>query len=43
LKDYELRGWLQFERWKAPLYQPGLQSDTVASFQFTWFPPQQKK
>jgi Capsule assembly protein Wzi len=42
-KDYELRGWVQYERWKAPIYQPGLNSDTVAAFQFTWFPPEQKK
>lgn len=43
LKDYELRGWLQYERWKAPIYETGLQSDTVAQFQFTWFPPDLKK
>jgi hypothetical protein len=42
LKDYELRGWVQFEHWKAPIYQSGLQSDTVAAFQITWFPPQKK-
>jgi hypothetical protein len=42
-KDYELRGWVQYERWKAPIYQPGLNSDTVAAFQVTWFPPEQKK
>lgn len=35
--DFELRGWLQFERWKAPLYEPGLQSDTTAALQVTWF------
>ncbi len=42
-KDFELRGWLQYERWKAPLYEPGLQSDSVAAFQITWFAPEQKK
>jgi len=42
-KDFELRGWVQYERWKAPIYEPGLQSDTVASFRVTWFPPSQKK
>ena len=42
-KNYELRGWVQFERWKAPIYQPGLNNDTVAAFQFTWFPPEQEK
>jgi hypothetical protein len=42
-KDFELRGWVQYEQWKAPLYEPGLQSDTVATFQVTWFAPEQKK
>ena len=41
--DFELRGWVQYERWKAPLYEPGLYSDTVAEFQVTWFPPEKKK
>ena len=36
--DIELNGWLQYERWKAPLYKPGLQSDTVGAFQVTWYP-----
>jgi hypothetical protein len=39
LKDYELRGWVQYERWKAPIYELGQQGDTVAAFQITWFPP----
>jgi Capsule assembly protein Wzi len=42
-KDIELRGWIQFESWKAPIYKPGLQSDTTASFQITWFAPQKSK
>ena len=37
-KDLELRGFLQYERWKAPVYKPGLQNDTAVSFQVTWFP-----
>jgi hypothetical protein len=37
-KDLELRGFLQYERWKAPVYRTDLQSDTTASFQLTWFP-----
>ena len=41
-KDIELRGWVQYERWKAPIYEPGLQSDTTASFQVTWFAPERK-
>jgi hypothetical protein len=40
--DFELRGWVQYEKWKAPLYEPGLQTDTTASFQVTWFPPERK-
>lgn len=40
--DYELRGWVQYERWKAPLYEAGLHSDTVATFQITWFAPTRK-
>ena len=37
-KDLELRGFLQYERWKAPVYKPGLQNDTAVTFQMTWFP-----
>jgi Capsule assembly protein Wzi len=37
-QNVELNGWLQYERWKAPIYKPGLQTDTTASFQVTWFP-----
>jgi hypothetical protein len=36
--DIELRGTLQFETWKAPIYLTGAQSDTTAELQFTWFP-----
>jgi hypothetical protein len=42
-KEFELRGWVQYERWKAPLYEPGSHSDTVAAFQVSWFPPERKK
>jgi hypothetical protein len=41
--DFELRGWLQYERWKAPIYKAGLQSDTTATFQVTWFAPEHEK
>ncbi len=41
-KDYELRGWVQFEHWKAPIYKSGSQSDTAATLQVTWFPPSRK-
>jgi hypothetical protein len=40
--DYEMRGWVQYERWKAPIYETGLHSDTVATFQITWFAPSRK-
>jgi Capsule assembly protein Wzi len=38
-KDFELRGFAQYERWKAPVYKTGLQDDTAVTFQITWFPP----
>jgi len=41
-KDFELRGWVQYERWKAPIYKPGIQSDTTATFQLTWFASERK-
>ncbi|NYF80889.1 capsule assembly Wzi family protein [Granulicella arctica] len=37
-KDFEAHGWVQYERWKAPVYLPGLQSDTTAAVQLTWHP-----
>lgn len=37
-KDIELNGWLQYERWKAPVYLPGLQGDVTGAVQVTWFP-----
>jgi hypothetical protein len=41
-KDIEAQGCLQYERWKAPIYQTGLQSDTTAQVQITWFPRRAK-
>lgn len=38
LKEVEVLGWAQFERWKAPIYQPGLEQDNSVSFRVTWFP-----
>jgi len=37
LKDIEVRGWVQYEGWKAPIYKPGAQTDTTAAVQITWF------
>jgi len=36
-KQTELRGWVQQEEWKAPIYKPGRQSNTMASGQITWY------
>jgi hypothetical protein len=37
-KDMEVNGWLQYERWKAPVYLPGLQAGTSGAVQITWHP-----
>jgi hypothetical protein len=37
-KDLEMRGSVQYEGWKAPIYQTGSQSDTNVTVQLTWFP-----
>ena len=37
-RDLELNAWVQYEGWKAPTYKPGLQKDTTAVAQFTWYP-----
>jgi len=37
-KDLELSAEVQREWWKAPIYQPGQQSNTVFTFQFTVYP-----
>jgi hypothetical protein len=39
-KDIEVKGWVQYEGWKAPVYMTGAQSDTTAAGQITWYPPQ---
>jgi hypothetical protein len=36
--DLEVSAEVQQEWWKAPVYKPGLQTDTVATFQLTLFP-----
>jgi hypothetical protein len=38
-KDFEIRGSVQYEGWKAPIYRTGAQSDATTTFQVTWFPP----
>jgi hypothetical protein len=34
----EVNAWIQHERWKAPIYKQGQQSNTVATVQLTWYP-----
>jgi Capsule assembly protein Wzi len=36
--NVELNAWVQYERWKAPFYKPGLQTNTVGAFSVTWYP-----
>ena len=36
--NVELNAWVQYEGWKAPIYLPGLQTNTVGAFRVTWFP-----
>lgn len=42
LKDIEIRGSLQYENWKAPIYRTGAKSDAVGTVQVTWFPRNSK-
>lgn len=41
-KSLEIKGWVQFENWKAPVYKAGTQSDTTGEVQITWYPQNQK-
>lgn len=34
----ELNAWLQYERWKAPIYKRGGQNDVTTNVQITWYP-----
>jgi hypothetical protein len=36
--NFAIDGWVQFERWEAPLLKPGPQHDTTMVFQFAWNP-----
>lgn len=36
--DLEVDGWLQYERWKAPVYKTGGQNDVTTNIQLTWYP-----
>lgn len=37
-RDVELKSWVQYEGWKAPVYKTGYQQNTAASVQLTWYP-----
>jgi hypothetical protein len=37
-RNITMDAWMQFERWKAPVYIPGPNSDTAVAAQFTWRP-----
>ncbi|HEY4010881.1 MAG TPA: capsule assembly Wzi family protein, partial [Acidobacteriaceae bacterium] len=37
-KDIQLNAWMQYERWKAPLYKVGQQNDVVVAAQIKFFP-----
>ncbi len=36
--NFELKGAIQYEGWKAPVYEPGKHSDVNAGAQITWYP-----
>ncbi len=36
--DIELNAWFQYEKWNAPIYKPGAQTDTETAVQVTFFP-----
>jgi len=37
-RDYELTGDFIYERWKAPVYQPGTQTVTSTTIRLAWYP-----
>jgi hypothetical protein len=40
--DLEVKGWVQYEQWKAPLYSSGAHSDVSVAGQLTWYPHETK-
>jgi hypothetical protein len=38
LHDFEIRGFLQIEQWKAPIYEAGPHRNTTAEARVTWYP-----
>jgi Capsule assembly protein Wzi len=41
-KNIELKGYVQYEDWRAPVYKPGRQNDTTGAVQITWYPTNHK-
>ena len=41
-ETFEAQGYIQYERWAAPVYKPGHNDDVTASFQLTWYPGLQR-
>ncbi len=41
--NVELKANLQYERWLIPIYKSGRQSDTITTFQITWYPKMDKR
>ena len=37
-EDLELKGSVQYERWEAPIYRPGVNTDVSVIGQLTWYP-----
>ena len=37
-RDIQLDAWMQYERWKAPIYKVGQQSNVVFAAQIKFFP-----
>jgi hypothetical protein len=42
LDNIEIKGWVQYERWQAPVYKVGPQDDTTIQAQITWYPKKHK-
>ncbi|WP_235011560.1 capsule assembly Wzi family protein [Bryocella elongata] len=36
--ELELNAWYTYERWKAPIWKTGQQTDSTIAAQFTWYP-----
>jgi hypothetical protein len=41
--EVELNADVQYERWRIPVYKPGLRTDTSTTFQLTWYPQREQR